>query len=743
MIARFFAKFKDLLQSMQNNDKLIRAAIGLFLYTAAITVLIITNLPSVSKIEVGKPAPWDIKASRSVQIVDEARWNKAKEESAAQVASIEKISPQSLEISKNKISQTFEIIREAQRRHTSGKFTEAEAADISAQVPLDLQQSTVKKLLASSIPSLEQYYTNSEHILGVVMQTGVREDEKEAAYKRIEQESRSLPGLTEDNAAIDAEIARAALIPNKFIDYNATQKAKIQAREQVEPITKTIVPGQIIIREGDIVCERDIHVLEALGLYKKGITWSSVFISCIMVLILQSIACVYIRLYVPQLYANLRLTFGTAALCAVFMVVSHYTTMLSPYLLPIAFTSMLISILACPRLALLSVTMLGIYAGVMTNTLEAAVSVLTTGMVSALAVQSANKRWNVVTASLWVWLTNVLIVVLFALSGGGSFEKIAVDALFYGGLNGLIPALIAAGALPFLEGAFKVTTHIRMLELANPNEAALHELLNKAPGTYMHSIMVANLAEAAAQAIGADSMLCRAGAYYHDLGKMRQPNMFVENQTGHDNPHDKLPPALSAMIVISHVNLGKELAVKYKLPPEIAKFIPEHHGTNLASFFYQKAKAQEDEPVFAEDFRYPGPRPQSKETAIVMICDGIEAASRTLPVPNRENLKNLIDKIVGSIINNHQLDECPLSMRDINTVKASILRSLTSHYHNRVAYPDSKSLSKKASASAPSQAPSQEPSRKEAKADPVAANSTAIPNSQIPDKVQTDNSTKG
>ena len=214
-----------------------------------------------------------------------------------------------------------------------------------------------------------------------------------------------------------------------------------------------------------------------------------------------------------------------------------------------------------------------------------------------------------------------------------------MNALLYGGLNGLVPALLAAGALPFLESACQVTTHIKMLELANPDEPALHELLNKAPGTYQHSIMVANLAEAAAQAIGADFMLCRAGAYYHDLGKIKQPNMFVENQTAHENPHDKLPPSISAMIIISHVTQGQELAKQYKLPPELAKFITEHHGTNLASFFYQKAKAQEDDPVFAEDFTYPGPRPQSKETAIVMICDGIEAAARTLPSPNRESLK--------------------------------------------------------------------------------------------------------
>ena len=159
--------------------------------------------------------------------------------------------------------------------------------------------------------------------------------------------------------------------------------------------------------------------------------------------------------------------------------------------------------------------------------------------------------------------------------------------------------------------------------------------------------------------------------------------------------------SLSAMIVISHVNYGLELAKKYKLPPEITQFIPQHHGTNLASFFYQKAKAQGEEPVFAEDFRYPGPKPQTKETAIVMICDGLEAASRTLPLPNRENLKNLIDKIVGNIINNHQLDECPLSLKDINTVKASILRSLTSHYHTRIPYPDAKALKAQAKKEGP------------------------------------------
>ena len=700
-MGRWIAAWKERLGGLGKNITLIHWLVGGATFVVGVLVLVAGGLPTSAKLEVGRPAPWDIKAASAVQIVDQSRWQRAQEQAANQITPIERLSPQSLDISKSKLEQSFSIIRQAQRQHPNGKFSSAEVNLISQKVPLNLRDQTVKALLNSSAPALEQYYTNSEHILSVVMQTGVGEDELKEAAGRIAQEARSLPGQAEAQAEINTELAQAALVPNKFVDYAATQQAKAEAREQVEPIYKTIVPGQVVIREGDIVGEEDLPVLEALGVYQPTLTWGYIFTHGALVFVMLVIVCYYLRAYLPELYANPRLLAGTAALCLVFMVLSRYTVTISPYLLPIAFTSILLAIIVDSRLTLLLVCILGVYAGVMTNTLAAVAIVIFTGMVSVLAVRRAYKRWSVVTASLYVWAINVFIVLVFSLSSSRGFDQVALNALFYGGINGLLPSLIAAGALPVLESALKVTTHIKMLELANPNEPVLHELLTKAPGTYMHSIMVANLAEAAAQAIGADATLCRAGAYYHDIGKMRQPNMFVENQTSQENPQDKLPPSLSAMIVISHVNYGLELAKKYKLPPEITQFIPQHHGTNLASFFYQKAKAQGEEPVFAEDFRYPGPKPQTKETAIVMICDGLEAASRTLPLPNRENLKNLIDKIVGNIINNHQLDECPLSLKDINTVKASILRSLTSHYHNRIPYPDANTLKAQAKKECP------------------------------------------
>ncbi|MBQ7529366.1 HDIG domain-containing protein, partial [bacterium] len=463
----------------------------------------------------------------------------------------------------------------------------------------------------------------------------------------------------------------------------------------VEPITKTILPGQIIVREGDIVGENDIPALEAMGLYSSNLTVRTVLASCFMVLILIVIARQYLVFYLKNVYNNMRMLLGTALLCSVFMLISHYTVSVSPYLAPVAFTSVLISILIDAKLSILLVGLLAIYTGAMTSNLASSCMVITTGFISILSVQNVIRRWDIVTASLWIWAINVFTILVFSYNEQISLQESLFQALFFGALNGLLPALIASGALPLLEGIFKVTTHMRMLELSNPNEPALSDLLREAPGTYMHSIMVANLAEAAAKTIGADAMLCRAGACYHDIGKMKQPNMFVENQKGQENPHDKLPPTLSAMIIISHVSFGLELANKYKLPPDIVKFIREHHGTSMASFFYQKAKQQEDnEPVFVEDFSYPGPRPQSKETAIVMICDGIEAASRTLAVPNKENLQKLIDGMVNNIIKNKQLDECPISIKEINEVKASILHSLTNHYHSRIAYPSNKTVKK-------------------------------------------------
>jgi putative nucleotidyltransferase with HDIG domain len=267
-----------------------------------------------------------------------------------------------------------------------------------------------------------------------------------------------------------------------------------------------------------------------------------------------------------------------------------------------------------------------------------------------------------------------------------------VDMVF-GGVNGLLSAWLAIGALPMFEHFSGITTHLRLLDISNPSEPLLQRLLKEAPGTYQHSIMVANLAESAAQEIGADALLCRVGAYYHDIGKMKRPRFFVENQMGAENPHDRLAPSLSTLIILSHVKDGVEIGRQAKLPDIMLDFIAEHHGTSLVSYFYHQACSRSQEPVFEDDFRYPGPKPQSKETAIVMLCDGLEAAARTLSHPTPEKIEELVLKMVKHQLDDGQLDECDLSLKDVDRIRHSLIRSLQNVYHTRIEYPEPATLS--------------------------------------------------
>ena len=264
--------------------------------------------------------------------------------------------------------------------------------------------------------------------------------------------------------------------------------------------------------------------------------------------------------------------------------------------------------------------------------------------------------------------------------------------LSFGALNGIISAAIAVGVMPTLEYFFGITTHFRLLDISNPGEPLLQELLKKAPGTYQHSIMVANLAESAAQAIGANALMCKVGAYYHDIGKMKRPRFFVENQMGGENPHDRLAPSLSTTIIHSHVKDGIEMARLNKLPDVVIDFIAEHHGTSLVKFFYHQARTRSNEPVYEDDFRYPGPKPQSRETAVVLLCDGIEAAARTMTGPTAEKLAELVQKMVQDHLEDGQLDECDLSLKDIQLIRESLVRSLHGIYHTRIEYPEPSSL---------------------------------------------------
>jgi putative nucleotidyltransferase with HDIG domain len=258
-----------------------------------------------------------------------------------------------------------------------------------------------------------------------------------------------------------------------------------------------------------------------------------------------------------------------------------------------------------------------------------------------------------------------------------------------GFLNALLSPILAYGSLPFLESSFKITTSISLMELANPSQPLLKDLLMKAPGTYNHSILVGNLAEAAADAIGADPILVRVGAYYHDIGKTRRPYFFIENQLGESNPHEKLTPALSALILSSHVKDGIEIGRKGKLPQVVMDFIAQHHGTGIMGYFYHKAveEAGDSEKVRESDFRYPGPMPQSKEAALVMLADSVEAAIRSMNVTG-DKLEAAVKKIIQDKLQDNQLEDSNLTLSDLKQIAQSFTQMLNGIYHSRIEYPE-------------------------------------------------------
>ncbi|MEO1268765.1 MAG: HDIG domain-containing metalloprotein, partial [Myxococcota bacterium] len=322
------------------------------------------------------------------------------------------------------------------------------------------------------------------------------------------------------------------------------------------------------------------------------------------------------------------------------------------------------------------------------------VAYLTAGsLVGANAMGKVTHRMDLLKAGLMVGLVNAVMICSVLLLRGEMEFKVYLVAVAVGFSSGLMSGVLVSALLPLIEWAFDYTTDIKLLELADLNHPALRELIMKAPGSYHHSVIVGNLCKEAAEAIGANPLLARVGAYYHDIGKGKNPQYFAENQRQGNNPHDKLKPNMSALIIKAHVKDGLELARQHNLPREIEDFIAQHHGTNLIAYFYHRAKSLEDPDipeVDEKDYRYPGPKPQTRETAICLLADGIEAASRAMPDPTPDRLKGLVQKMINKAFADGQLDECELTLKDLNAIAKAFIRVLMGMYHSRPQYPEDK-----------------------------------------------------
>jgi cyclic-di-AMP phosphodiesterase PgpH len=382
-----------------------------------------------------------------------------------------------------------------------------------------------------------------------------------------------------------------------------------------------------------------------------------------------------------------------------FMVVAHALVESFPivesgiflYALPVTVGGILVAIFFDFQVGILFSLMTSLLIGILLRDNPAmAVLALVGNLVAAFRVQQYRQRSSILLTGLFIGLANILTLAAFGLMSANLFTWPRVYEALCGLLGGLLAAVVVSAVLPLLESIFKRTTDIKLLELASLNHPLLRQLIMHAPGTYHHSMLVGTLAEAAAEAVGANALLARVGSYYHDIGKVLTPEYFVENQAGRGNKHDRLSPSMSALIIMAHVKDGIKLAKEYKLPQRIIDMIPQHHGTNLITYFYNKAKELEDptvQQVHEGDYRYPGPKPQTREAAIVMLADKVEAASRVLAEPTPQRISGLVQRIVSNIFMDGQLDECDLTLRDLQKINHAFARTLIAIYHHRVEYP--------------------------------------------------------
>jgi len=509
-----------------------------------------------------------------------------------------------------------------------------------------------------------------------------------------------------DLALIKGVLVRSVQ-PNLSLNREATEQRKQSASISINPVLYQLKRGEMIVRSGERVNEEQVRRLDQIysGRYGVARLVNAAGVLCLILILFYfpyRFARKNIRKFSPgnkDLLLLVMVTLFTFSLLRIGLMVSTAMGGLFPqisnisfaYLFPFAAGPMLIRIILNSEVALVYCAVCAPIAGIMfEGSLPIVIYSLMGGVIGAHGVRQCMHRGVIYTAGLKISVVNVALALTFQLFGEGLFTVQTLYAVIFALIGGLVNATLVTGIIPAIESMFQYTTDMKLLEYSNLNVPLLHNLMVQAPGTYHHSVLVGNLVEAAAEMIHANPLLARVAAYYHDVGKVSKPLYFIENTKGGENRHDKLSPSMSALILISHVKEGVELAREHRLGPPIIDIIRQSHGTSLITYFHQKAKNQASDPlsVSERDFRYPGPKPQTREAGLVLLADAVEAACRTLGDPTPARIQGLVQKIINNIFIDGQLDECELTLKDLHEIAKSFNRVLNGIYHHRIDYPE-------------------------------------------------------
>lgn len=661
----------------------------LFIFVSFVAILLINYWPDRISLEEGEVSPRDIMAEQRVEIRNEKATEAARRRAASLVEERYSFNPEAVNVGASKIDETFVAIDRLTKQSKNGEPpSRAVLEEAILKLPLSLSMDDVRALMVLTGDERFTLQNSAVHIFYRLMEDSITESRLEEVRSQTDKfvnEQIDTPNAATRDALI--HLIKDAVQVNQIVSVEKTRQAQQEAMASVPDIMTIIPKGVAVVRKGEIVTGDQILILQELGLYKPKLSPIRVVGVCLLVGACLSVLFGYLFKYRQDLTKTSRYLSVLGVAMVLVAVICRLLLQYSIFLTPVAVASILVTTLMDRRMGLLVTGVMAVLVGVLANSLPVCGVSFLSGSVGVLALSRVDSRSQIIRATIWLAAANFVGVLAFMLVEGAAM-KVTLISAGWGLFNGFISGMIAVGSLPMFENFSGITTHFRLLDLSNMNEPLLRDLTLEAPGTYQHSMMVANLSEQAARAVGADALLCRVGAYYHDIGKVKRPRFFIENQMGLENPHDKLAPSLSTRIIHSHVKDGIEMAKEAGLPDVIIDCIAQHHGTSLVGYFYHQACARSTEPVFEDDFRYPGPRPQTRETAILMLCDGLEAAARTLSQPTPEKLNELVEKMVKHNLDDGQLDDSGLSLKDIKIIKETLSKALANIYHARIEYPD-------------------------------------------------------
>jgi cyclic-di-AMP phosphodiesterase PgpH len=671
---------------------------------ALTAILAIDLLPSEAvRYEQGQILREDLTSPKATSFESTTLTNEARTQARAAVPfQYDFTSEKAIAIAAAQATAFSDRVRRVDTAFATDLTTEQRTALLDTAIP-GLSDTTHATLLKMDAPRWAAVRTEAARVLDATLRTELRDTEVAETRNTI---AGVMAGdLDEVERMLAAEIIVPLIVPNSSFSQPLTNQARDRAAENVAPVVVSVAQGQVVVRNGEPLTAADLEVIQALGLGQDApLDLSSLAGWFLLAVLTVTLLLAWIWRFRPTFWHrdNVLLLIGLLVVGTTLALKVTAGREVLGYFLPTAAIGMLLTILLDASVATIVTALIAVIGGAVAGgSLEFASYIFFGGLVGIVAIRKGDRLQVFVQAAIVVFVINALVVSVFSLLGTRDVRGV-LELWFASGVSAAGSSVAAVGTFAVLGSAFGILTVFQLLELANPSQPLLRRLLVETPGTYHHSLMVGNLAERGAEAIGADPLVTRVAAYYHDIGKLSNPLAFIENQAGGENIHDQLEPDVSAQILKQHVADGIDTAYAARLPKTLIAYIPQHHGTAVMSYFYARAKERAAEPyggpgtaegakaaaaVDERKFRHAGPKPQTREAALIMLADSVEASVRSLSSRDEPAIRAMVGRIVDERVADGQFDECEITLRDLERIKSAFVEQLLGMYHTRIAYP--------------------------------------------------------